>query len=137
VCTAICDYSLTHLASRPAVVGDELTTKNFGYSTGFCGTDPNVAVCVRPGTELAFSDPIKIKMRFGTADAETLSFTTAIFRQRDKEYKHTHHDMLEMPDGQMFYLNDLEPDQRASVLQLPAEPVNEAERDEQTRAEFV
>ena len=31
----MCDYSLHHVASRPAKVGDKLTTRDFG--TGTCG----------------------------------------------------------------------------------------------------
>ena len=53
----MCDYSLHHVASTPAKVGDKLTTTGFaGSSTrGFCAVEqPNVAVCVMPGTELAF-----------------------------------------------------------------------------------
>ena len=53
----MCDYSLEHLASRPAKVGDQLVTTKFGrmYTTGLCAVgEPSVAVCIRPGTELAF-----------------------------------------------------------------------------------
>jgi hypothetical protein len=34
----MCDYSLEHLASRPAKVGDQLVTTKFGrmYTTGLC-----------------------------------------------------------------------------------------------------
>ena len=52
----MCDYSLHNVASRPAKVGDKLTTHDFGTGTrGFAASeDQNVAVCVRPGTELSF-----------------------------------------------------------------------------------
>ncbi len=53
----MCDYSLQHVASRPAKVGDELVSTKFHNSItrGFAaGDDPNVAVCLLPGTELAF-----------------------------------------------------------------------------------
>ena len=55
----MCDYSLHHVMSRPAKVGDSLTTRNFGAGTsGFAAAEElGVAVCVLPGTELAFSDP--------------------------------------------------------------------------------
>ena len=53
----MCDYSLHHVKSRPAKVGDKLTTHNF--NTGTCGfaapEDSTMAVCILPGTELAFS----------------------------------------------------------------------------------
>jgi len=50
----MCDYSLEHVKSRPAEVGDKLTTSNFGRGThGFAASeDASVAVCVLPGTEL-------------------------------------------------------------------------------------
>ena len=57
----MCDYSLHNVASRPAKVGDRLTTRNFGTGTrGFAASeDARVAVCVLPGTELAFSNPVE------------------------------------------------------------------------------
>ena len=57
----MCDYSLRHVASRPAKVGDQLTTRNFGTGTrGFAAAeDSRVAVCVLPGTELAFAKPVE------------------------------------------------------------------------------
>ena len=52
----MCDYSLEHVKSRPAKVGDKLTTRNFLLGTrGFSASeDASVAVCVLPGTELSF-----------------------------------------------------------------------------------
>ncbi len=51
----MCDYSLHHVKSRPAKVGDKLNTRNFGMGTrGFSAPeDASVAVCVLPGTELS------------------------------------------------------------------------------------
>ena len=56
----MCDYSLQNVKSRPASVGDKLITRNFGTGTrGFAAPeDPTTAVCVLPGTELAFSKEI-------------------------------------------------------------------------------
>jgi hypothetical protein len=56
----MCDYSLQYIRSRPAKVGDKLTTRNFGTGTrGFAAAeDLGVAVCVLPGTELAFSSAV-------------------------------------------------------------------------------
>jgi len=58
----MCDYSLHNVASRPAKVGDKLTTRNFGAGTrGFSAPeDPNTAVCVLPGTELAFTQAVTL-----------------------------------------------------------------------------
>jgi hypothetical protein len=47
----MCDYSLEHLASRPARVGNTLVTTKFSRSLtgGFCAIgEPNVAVCLQP-----------------------------------------------------------------------------------------
>jgi hypothetical protein len=55
----MCDYSLHHVNSRPAEIGDRLTTRNFGLGTrGFAASeDANLAICVLPGTELhSFSE---------------------------------------------------------------------------------
>jgi hypothetical protein len=57
----MCDYSLHHVKSRPAKVGDKLMTRNFNTGTrGFASPDDRTtAVCVLPGTELAFSQDVK------------------------------------------------------------------------------
>ena len=56
----MCDYSLHSVKSRPAKVGDKLTTRDFGTGTrGFAASeDATVAVCVLPGTELSFADEV-------------------------------------------------------------------------------
>jgi hypothetical protein len=125
----MCDYSLQSVASRPAKVGDKLTTTNFATGTrGFSGVDdPLTAVCVLPGTELAFDAPV-------TRHCEgTVAATTAIFRQIDTQHLHQHHDALEFPDGSHVLLTYLREGQTATVLQLPAAPKNKAEKKEQTR----
>ena len=57
----MCDYSLHSIKSRPAKVGDKLTTRDFRTGTrGFAASeDANVAVCVLPGTELSFAREVK------------------------------------------------------------------------------
>ena len=56
----MCDFSLHAVRSRPAKVGDELTTRDFGTHTrGFAASeDANLAVCVLPGTELSFAGEV-------------------------------------------------------------------------------
>ena len=57
----MCDYSLDLVASRPAKVGDKLVTTEFQNSMtrGFAAIgEPNVAVCLLPGTEIAFEDDV-------------------------------------------------------------------------------
>jgi hypothetical protein len=57
----MCDYSLDSVKSRPAKVGDKLTTRDFGTGTrGFAASEnATVAVCVLPGTELSFADEVR------------------------------------------------------------------------------
>ena len=73
----MCDYSLESVRSRSAKVGDKLTTRDFGTGTrGFAAAEDNaVAVCVLPGTELAFSSAVMVaEPRFVVGwKAETLS----------------------------------------------------------------
>ena len=55
------DYSLHTAKSRPAKVGDRLVTRNFNTGTrGFAAPeDARTAVCVLPGTELAFDKELQ------------------------------------------------------------------------------
>ncbi len=56
----MCDFSLQSVRSRPAKVGDKLVTRDFGTGTrGFAAADDlGLAVCLLPGTELAFSGEV-------------------------------------------------------------------------------
>jgi len=120
----MCDYSLHNVASRPAKVGDKLTTRDFGTGThGFAASeDPQIAVCVLPGTELAFARPVVRAWR-GLLDwLKTPYHQTAIFRQINKERLAAHHDALEFPDGRITLLTGLSAGQEAVVLQLPVQP---------------
>src|SRR6516164_9311083 len=92
---SMCDYSLHSVRSRPARVGDKLTTHNFNTGTrGFAASeDASTAVCVLPGTELAFAKPVKCSLRGLFAwKVTTIDHTTAIFRQVNRDNPHTHHD---------------------------------------------
>jgi len=136
----MCDYSLQGVASRPAAVGDKLTTRNFGTGTrGFAAAeDRNTAVCLLPGTEIAFAGEVAIESpRFFGQSVKTLKHSTAIFRQIDKDTPHVHHDAMEFPDGQIVLLTALREGQQATVLQLPARPTTEREANEQRRVAFI
>ncbi len=137
----MCDYSLQDVRSRPAKVGDKLTTRDFGTCTrGFAAAeDAGVAVCVLPGTELAFSSPVTVTdPRFVVGwKVETLAHATAIFRQVNKDEPFKHHDALEFPDGRIVLLTRLSEGQEATVLQLPAQPMTAAEADAQKRIAYV
>jgi hypothetical protein len=136
----MCDYSLHNVRSRPAKVGDKLTTRNFGTGTrGFAASeDRSVAVCVRPGTELSFVGEVRFSATglLGWWD-RVISHKTAIFRQINKEKIAAHHDALEFPDGRIVLLTFLHEGQQATVIQLPAEPKAAVEAEAQKRAAYV
>ena len=137
----MCDYSLQSVRSRPAKVGDKLTTQDFGTGTrGFAAAEDNaVAVCVLPGTELAFSSAVTVtEPRFVVGwKGETLGYATAIFRQVNKNEQRTHHDALEFPDGRIVLLTQLCGGQEAAVLQLPAQQTITAEADAHKHITYV
>ena len=140
----MCDYSLHHVASRPAKVGDKLVSTGFiRFGTrGFAAIgEPNVAVCLLPGTEVAFETeveyehafrPLVPSLRFGFV-GERL----ARFRQVNMDKPLVHHDALEFPDGQTVLLTELVEGQKATVLQLPAQPKTPAEEAAQKRVTYV
>src|SRR5262252_7137930 len=136
----MCDYSLHNVKSRPAKVGDELTTRSFGTGTrGFAASeDANVAVCVLPGTELSFSAEVTCQTTglFGWRN-KVMKHTTAIFRQVNKQKVAVHHDALEFADGQIVLLTFLCEGQQATVLQLPAEPKTAVEAEAKRRAAYI
>jgi hypothetical protein len=136
----MCDYSLYSIKSRPAKVGDKLTTRDFGTGTrGFAASENlSVAVCVLPGTELAFAHEVeRLPTRLWPWHDAAIKDKTAIFRQINKEKVTTHHDALEFPDGQIVLLTFLREGQQATVLQLPAEPRSAVDVEAQRRAAFV
>ena len=121
----MCDYSLHHVASRPAKVDDKLVTTKFRNSitSGFAAVgEPNVAVCLLPGTEIAFDRDVECKRSFdiGFLPSKKIGQRLARFRHIDLENAATHHDALEFPDGQVVLLTRLCEGQGATVLQLPA-----------------
>jgi hypothetical protein len=136
----MCDYSLHNVRSRPAKVGDQLTTRNFGTGTrGFAAAeDQGVAVCVLPGTELSFAREVRCYPTglLGWRD-KVINHKTAIFRQINKDRSAVHHDALEFPDGQIALLTYLCEGQQATVLQLPAEPKTVIESEAQRRVAHV
>jgi hypothetical protein len=121
----MCDYSLQHLASRPAEIGDVLVTTRFQNSLtrGFAAEgEPRIAVCVLPGTEIAFDRDVEYDHFLAVFRNRRVGATVARFRQVDREKPHVHHDALEFPNGKVVLLTQLSEGQRARVLQLPAAP---------------
>ena len=138
----MCDFSLQSIKSRPAKIGDKLDTKSFGTgTTGFRDIDDrDVAVCLLPGTEIAFERPVRLHpwaLEVTKDEFNKAAHKVAIFRQFHKDIPFRHHDYLEFPGGEARPSTLLDVGQRATVLQLPATPKTDAEREEQRRAEFV
>jgi hypothetical protein len=136
----MCDYSLHSVKSRPAKVGDKLTTHNFGTGTrGFAASeDLNLAVCVLPGTELSFAEEVRcLPIGLIPWRDKIIEHKTAIFRQINKDRVVAHHDALEFPDGQIVLLTRLCEGQQATVLQLPAEPKTAVEAQSQRRVAYI
>src|SRR5215831_5813082 len=110
----MCDYSLHSVRTRPAKVAEKLVTHNFGTGTrGFAAPeDCSVAVCLLPGTELAFETPVKYQtvLMFRT----NTSHTVAIFRKINRGVLHMNHDALEFPDGEIVLLTRLCEGQKAN-----------------------
>ena len=122
----MCDYSLRVVASRPAKVGEKLVSTRFPNSItrGFAPVgERNVAVCLLPGTELAFEKEVQCDAGFGFHSRRQIGHKLAQFRQVNKGQSSIHHDALEFPDGHIVLLTQLCEGQHATVLQLPARPL--------------
>lgn len=119
----MCDYSLEHVESRPAAVGDKLVSQRFGHSMtrGLAAVgNREVAVCLMPGTEIAFEQDVLCEPAIGFFPVRKIAERVARFRQIDLDQPTTHHDALEFPSGQIVKLSRLVEGQVATVLQLPA-----------------
>ena len=132
----MCDYSLHTVRTRPAKVGEKLVTHDFGTGTrGFAAPeDCSMAVCVLPGTELAFEKPVTYQAAFFFT---SIGHTVAIFRQVNKGALHANHDALEFPDGKIALLTRLHEGQNATVLTLPTQPKTATEAEDQRRVAYV
>jgi hypothetical protein len=87
---------------------------------------------------LAFAKEVRCRQnRLFVWRANTVNHRTAIFRQINKHNPQTHHDALELPDGQIVLLTDVFEGQEATVLQLPAQPATAAEAEAQERVAHV
>jgi hypothetical protein len=116
----MCDYSLHAVTTRPAVVGETLITTTFrGTSTrGFASeSDLSVAVCMLPGTELAFAENVKYDNRW--IWTKEINSRVGKFGAIDPDVPHRHHDAIEFPDGSNVLVTQLSEGQRVTVLQLP------------------
>ena len=115
----MCDYSLEHVASRPARVGELLRTTKFTYTCGFSSIDdPQVAVCLQPGTEIAFANAVRYRA-VPFLPTRTIPETVARFRKSIPTLR-IHITMLwSSPTPEIILLTHLKADQIATVIQLP------------------
>jgi hypothetical protein len=102
----MCDYSLHAVATRPAEVAETLVSTNFYTGThGFASPDdPKVAVCLRPGTEIAFQ---KDAQTDGMVSQRNIGDRLARFRQINNDRAHQHHDALEFSNGTIVLVTNL------------------------------
>jgi hypothetical protein len=136
----MCDYSLNHVMSRPAKVGDKLVVTDFAKSLtrGFAAVgEPDVAVCLRPGTELAFEDDVRYDRALSVFGKASVEHKVARFRQVNMEHPHVHHDALEFPSGHIVMVTRLVAGQTATVLQLPAATAKALRLDFQKRVAYI
>ena len=85
----MCDYSLEHVASREAAVADKLVSTSFSntITRGFAAADDLItAVCLRPGTEIAFEtapkyqDPTTYRDRIASGRSRGSGRSTSRYR---------------------------------------------------------
>lgn len=131
----MCDYSLHAVASRPATIGDKLVTAEFAntYTRGFAAVgEPNVAVCLLPGTEVGFEKDAELGRLFGLIPRKIAGGKVARFRKASPSDPCVHHDALEFPSGRVVLLTNLRKGQNAAVLQLPVHESARARGEQQT-----
>jgi hypothetical protein len=140
----MCDYSLHLVKNRPATVADRLVTTAFynSITRGFAAVgEPDVAVCLRPGTEIAFENDVEYDDVANLLPHRKVGQRVARFRQVKQDELTAHHDALEFPDGQIVLLTRLCEGQQATVLQLPADPETtstaEEHAEEQTQSSVI
>ena len=131
----MCDYSLESIASRAARVGDELVTSKFegSLTRGLAAEkEPEVAVCLLPGTELAFASPVRTDRPWSWLSnlflGRNVGTSLARFRHINDGVLHAHHDAVELVDGTMILIADLRCGQRVTVLQLPSAETKDGSR---------
>ncbi len=147
----MCDYSLHHVSSRPAKVADKLVTMELAKSNvrGFAAvgelgpklvihdSPPELAVCLLPGTELAFDENVQYEqprsflgIRF--SGKARVDHKVASFRKVDEDNPYVQHDALEFPNGQVLKIAQLVAGQTATVLQLPVNAQEDEHEHEHT-----
>jgi len=98
------------IATRRAVVGDELITKEFARGLiSFENTgNPGVLVCIAPGTKLRIDLPEEIQHRWGAKRTECVEFIDGAGADR-----------IRLEQGTSLVLASLGAEVRATVLAIP------------------
>jgi hypothetical protein len=137
----MCDFSLRHLASRPAKVSEDLTLSMFQStaSKAFVGADAPVGevVCLLPGTEIEQRTPCEPQSFFAKLFGKTFESKVGVFKQINQDKTHTHHDAIEFVGGETVLLQDMLVGSIVRVLQLPAAPKTADEAKAQERVAIV
>ena len=103
----MCDYSLESIANRPAKVGEKLVLTQFknSFTRGFSAVgEPEVAICLLPGTELDFDRDVECDHPLGFFPKKNLGEKVARFRQINLRSHYEHHDAVEFPSGKVVLL---------------------------------
>src|SRR5262249_36266155 len=86
--------------------------------------EPNVAVCLLPGTEVAFEKEIEFERGFGLFSTwrreKRIGDKVARFRQLNADKPNMPHDALEFHNGESVLVTRSCEGEHATVLQLPA-----------------
>jgi hypothetical protein len=103
--------------------------------------EPNVAVRLVPGTEVAFEKEIEFERGFGLFSSwrreKRIGDKVARFRQLNPDQQNVHHDALEFPNGEIVFVTRLCAGQHVRVLQLPAPPRSESDTEQPKHAAVV
>lgn len=117
----MCDYSLHAVRTRDAKRDDVLKVSAFPLTVtlGFASPDdPDCAVCLKAGTEIAFDKPARKSFLFF---GRSVKSRMATFIKVNEHSTFRHHDALRFDNGRIVLITDLKPGQLARVVQLPAE----------------
>jgi hypothetical protein len=128
----MCDYSLHAAAQKPAEKGQKMKTARLTYTAGSSGgffdaDDPNVAICLQPGTEVAFDKPPLLRRGYFAFVPSMIRRQlgqglpqVATFRKVDTANERAHHDALEFAGGRVVKIDELKAGLSAKVVSLPA-----------------
>lgn len=117
------DYNVHFITWRPAKAGDKVVTTVIRKSTTRAFTavgEPNVAVCLLSGTELAFDNNVQYDRSFNLFKKASIDHRVARYRQVNIHDPSINQGALEFPGGQIVLVARLVSGQTATVLQLPA-----------------